>query len=66
MGHNLLREEQIREDYSVKLSNKYEALRDLLKQENSIDKQCQHIKDTITSTCQEVVGYKQSKGMDIC
>ena len=36
---NLLTEEQIQEDYSVKLSNKYEPLRDLLEQENSIDKQ---------------------------
>ena len=61
---NLLREEEIGEDYSVKLCNKYEALRDLLEQENNIDKQWQHIKDTITiyiriSTCQEVVGYKK-------
>lgn len=39
---NLLREEQIQENYNVKFSNKYEALWDILEQENSIDRQWKH------------------------
>lgn len=43
----------------MKLSNKFEVLQDLFEDETNIDSQWQNIKDTLTSTCQEVVGYRK-------
>ena len=56
---SLLKGTEKQEEFRLKLSNKYEVLQDLLEGEKSIESQWQQIKDTLTSTCKEVLGYRK-------
>ena len=56
---SLLRVPEKQEEYRLKLSNKFEVLQDLFEDESNIDSQWQHIKNALTSTCQEVLGYRK-------
>ena len=57
---DFLMDREVTETFRLKISNKYEALQYLLEEENmDIDTQWQHIKETSTSTCKEILGKKK-------
>ncbi|KAI0214697.1 hypothetical protein LSAT2_000182, partial [Lamellibrachia satsuma] len=53
---SFLKDAQTREEYRLKLTNRFQVLQELLEEETDLNKQWQNIKETWTSTCQEVVG----------
>ena len=53
---SFLKDAQTREEYRLKLTNRFQVLQELLEEETDLNKQRQNIKETWTSTCQEVVG----------
>ena len=56
---DVLKDREVTETFRLTISNKYEALQNLLEEENmDIDTQWQHIKETWTSTCKEILGKK--------
>ena len=56
---SLLKDKKTREEFRVSLTNKYLMLQELPAEEVTIENQWQRVKDTLTSTCQEVVGSKK-------
>ncbi|KAI0236206.1 Breakpoint cluster region protein [Lamellibrachia satsuma] len=53
---SFLKDAQTREEYRLNLTNRFQVLQELLEEETDLNKQWQNIKETWTSTCQEVVG----------
>ena len=53
----LLKDTDKLEEYRLALTNRFQVLQELLEEE-SIDEQWKAVKETVTSTCQEVLGYK--------
>jgi len=57
---DLLKDEQTRTDFGLKLSNRFQVLQDLHDDDTTtVETQWQDIKETITDTCKEVVGLKK-------
>jgi hypothetical protein len=54
----ILKDPKKKEEFRVKLSNKFQVLQELL-EEDTIDEQWQKAKEAVTSTCQEVLGPKK-------
>ncbi|XP_076439127.1 uncharacterized protein LOC143278001 [Babylonia areolata] len=55
---SLLKDTKINEEFKLSLT-KYQVLQELLEEETDIESQWQKVKETLTSTCQEVVGPKR-------
>jgi len=57
LGYNtfLLNDTNKREEFSITLSNKFQALQELMEEE-TIDVRWQRVKGAVTSTCNEVLG----------
>lgn len=55
----LFKVQEKQEQYKLTLSNKFQLLQNLLEDDSSIDSHWQHIKESLTSSCQEVVGYRK-------
>ena len=59
---NLLKNMEMREDFKLELSNKFHALQDLCEDETESHDQYQIIiKDSITATCEKVVGNRRQQ-----
>ena len=56
---NILKDAQKRSEYSVTLSNKFQVLQELEDDRDPVESQWEKIKETVTSTCQEVLGPKK-------
>ncbi|VDP57064.1 unnamed protein product [Schistosoma margrebowiei] len=48
------------DEFKVALNNRFQALQDLLKEETSMEDNWKGIKEALTSTCQEVLGLKNT------
>ena len=61
-GYNtfLLNDTNKREEFSITLSNKFQALQELMEEE-TIDERWQKVKGAVTSTCNEVLGPRTPK-----
>ena len=57
LGYNifLLKETNKRKEFRITLSNKFQALQEMMEEE-TIDVRCQRMKGAVTSTCHEVLG----------
>ena len=53
----LLKDTDKLEEYRLALTNRFQVLQEILEEE-TIDEQWKAVKETVTSTCQEVLGYK--------
>ena len=62
LGYNtfLLNDTNKREEFSITLSNKFQALQELMEEE-TIDERWQKVKGALTSTCNEVLGPRTLK-----
>ena len=57
---DVLKDREVTETFRLTIINKYVALQDLFEEENmDINTQWQHIKETWTSTCKEILGKKK-------
>ena len=55
----LLRDMETKEKYMLQLSNKFQVLEELHEDSDTTEQQWKNIKETLTSTCEEVVGYRK-------
>ncbi|VDP85326.1 unnamed protein product [Schistosoma mattheei] len=52
-------------EFKIALNNRFQTLQDLLKEEEStMENNCKRIKETLTLTCQEVLGLKKHHHKD--
>lgn len=56
---HLLENTKIREEFTLKLKNRYQALQDLSSDEEDQQDQWERIRETLTTTCKEVIGIKK-------
>ena len=62
---DVLKDREVTQIFRLTISNKHEALQDLLEEENmDINTQWQHIKETWTSTCKDILGKKRCQNKD--
>ena len=54
----LLREKNIKQEFHLELSNRYQALSDILDEESSVEQQWEHTRNVWRETCDKVVGKK--------
>ena len=54
-----LKDTQIKEEFGITLSNKFQALEALTEEADTLESKWMTIKETVTATCQEVLGPKK-------
>ena len=55
----LLKDAKTCSDFKLTLSNKFEVLQEILDEEHSLEENWQKVKETLSTTCQEVIGSKR-------
>ena len=62
---NFLKDTAIKDQYGIVLSNKFEVLREILKEEEMpVNKHWYQVKKVVNATCEEVLGRKKTQQKD--